>query len=152
MLQAGGQMIAERPWSGQGPGMVETRYPLYRRPDATRRAVPHLHNSYLQIAAERGLPALLAMLLLLALPVTRALRLLRHDGGTGCRRADLHLGMLAALVGFAVAGLFEDNWGDTEVQRLVLLLLVLPYALGDGDAAPAATGAPLPPRGESATG
>ena len=29
-----------------------------------------------------------------------------------------HIG--AALAGFAVAAIFEDNWGDTEVQRLVL--------------------------------
>jgi O-antigen ligase len=133
MASAGAQMIAERPWTGQGPGMVESRYPLYRLPDATRRAVPHLHNAYLQVAAERGLPALLALLLLLALPAARALRLLRVEGGIDGHRADLHLGVFAALVGFAVAGLFEDNWGDTEVQRLVLMLLALPFGLAVGD-------------------
>jgi O-antigen ligase len=132
MVRAGAQMIGERPWWGQGPGMVQVRYPLYRLADATRKTVPHLHNTFLQVAAERGLPALLALLLLLALPAWRTLRLLAREGGLAGRRADLCLGIFAALVGFAVAGLFEDNWGDTEVQRLVLLLLALPYGLGAG--------------------
>jgi hypothetical protein len=36
---------------------------------------------------------------------------------------------VGAIAAFAVAGLFENNWGDVEVQRLVLALLALPYAL-----------------------
>ena len=30
---------------------------------------------------------------------------------------------------WAVAGLFEHNWGDTEVQRVVLAVLALPFCL-----------------------
>jgi hypothetical protein len=37
--------------------------------------------------------------------------------------------VIAALFAFSVAGLFENNWGDTEVQRLALLLLAAPYCL-----------------------
>lgn len=133
MAQAGGSMIRERPLVGQGPDMVELRYPLYRLPEAPRKAVPHLHNGFLQLAAERGLPALAALLLLLALPAARALRAYRREGGRSGPRADLWLGTLGALVAFAVAGLFENNWGDVEVQRLVLVLLAIPYAIGDGD-------------------
>ena len=33
-------------------------YPHYRDPDAVKQLNPHLHNVPLQIAAERGLPAL----------------------------------------------------------------------------------------------
>ena len=46
-------------------------------------------------------------------------------------RRDLYLGMLLALLAFAVAGLFEDNWADTEVQRILLFLLALPFCLPD---------------------
>ena len=130
MARAGGEMIAERPLLGQGPGMVEERYPLYRHPGAWRKTVPHLHNGYLQIAAERGLPALACLLVLLAIPLVRAWRGLRRDPLRSGARADLYLGILAALVGFAVAALFEDSWGDTEVQRLILALMALPFGLG----------------------
>ena len=131
MARAGAEMIAERPLLGQGPGMVEERYPLYRLPEAWRKTVPHLHNGYLQIAAERGLPALVALIALLALPLRRALRGLRADATRSGPRADLYLGIVAALVGFAVAALFEDSWGDTEVQRHTLALMALPFGLGE---------------------
>jgi hypothetical protein len=52
---------------------------------------------------------------------------LRRAGLRGSR-ADLYLGTLLALLAFNVAGLFEYNWGDTEVQRLVLFVLALPFA------------------------
>ena len=132
MARAGAEMIAERPLLGQGPGMVEERYPLYRHPEAWRKTVPHLHNGYLQIAAERGLPALACLLALLAIPLWRAAVGLRRDPERSGTRADLYLGIVAALVGFAVAALFEDSWGDTEVQRVTLALMALPFGLGDG--------------------
>ena len=134
MAQAGWSMIRERPLVGQGPNMVEERYPLYRLPNAWRLSIPHLHDAFLQVAAERGVPALLALLLLLGLPAARALAAYRREGGRGGPRADLWLGVLGALVAFAVAGLFEDNWGDVEVQRLVLVLLAVPYGLVDASA------------------
>jgi O-antigen ligase len=130
MAQAGLAMIRERPLVGQGPDMVEARYPLYRVPHAWRSAVPHLHDAFLEVAAERGLPALAALLLLLGLPAARALAGYRREGGRRGPRADLWLAVVGGLAGFAVAALFEDNWGDIEVQRLVLVLLALPYGLG----------------------
>ena len=59
MLRDGAHMIAAHPLTGVGPNMVERRV---RASTAGRDAVeqinPHLHNVPLQIAAERGLPAL----------------------------------------------------------------------------------------------
>jgi len=130
MAEAGLRMIAERPLLGIGPDQVKLRYPIYRSPTAPRRTVPHLHNAYLQIAAERGLLALAALLALLGGSALAAWRGWRRGGPA----ADVHLGVLAALAAFAVAALFENNWGDTEVQRYVLFLLAAPFAL----AAPAA--------------
>ena len=84
--------------------------------------MPHLHNSYVQLAAERGLPALAAYLATPRLRgAARAWRGFRRERGARHARADLHLGVLAALAAFSIAGLFENNWGDTEVQRMVAL-------------------------------
>lgn len=60
MAEAGLYMISERPFFGIGPGMVKSRYPIYRHPTAPRFSVSHLHNTFLGLAAERGLLALAA--------------------------------------------------------------------------------------------
>lgn len=129
MLEAGLTMVKERPLFGLGPEMVERRYPIYRSPTAPRFEVPHLHNSFLQLAAERGIPTLLAYLAMNLACLRAILRQYRQEGGRQGSRADLYLGCLLALLAFNVAGLFENNWGDTEVQRPALLLFVLPFCL-----------------------
>jgi O-antigen ligase len=129
MADAGLHMIAERPLLGMGPEMVQERYPLYRPPSAPRFQVPHLHNSFLQLGAERGLPALLAYLGMMGLSMTACWRRYRREGGASGPRAALLLGILVALIAFNLAGLFEDNWGDTEVQRPVLFLMAAPFLL-----------------------
>jgi O-antigen ligase len=129
MIDAGLRMVAERPLLGLGPGVVETRYTLYRHPTAPRDRRPHLHNSYLQIAAERGLLSLAAFLALLVASFTQTMRnYWREDRARG-PRADLHLGVAAALVAYTLAAFFEDNWADTEVQRIALFVLALPFCL-----------------------
>ena len=138
MLEAGVRMVAEHPLFGIGPNMVERLYPIYRHTSAARLNVPHLHDSYAQLAAERGLPALASYLALLAVALARARRGYRAErtaDGAGAR-ADLWLGVTAALIAFSIAGLFENNWGDTEVQRVALLLLAAPFCLEIADPAP----------------
>lgn len=129
MIDAGAHMVAERPFLGLGPEMVQERYPLYRPPSAPRFQVPHLHNSFLQLAAERGLPTLLAYLGMMALSMATCWRRYRKEGGAQGPRAELLLGILVALIAFNLAGLFENNWGDTEVQRPVLFLMAAPFLL-----------------------
>ena len=46
----------------------------------------------------------------------------------------LVLGSLAAVATFLVAGLFEYNFGDTEVLLIALALMALPFALVPPDA------------------
>lgn len=134
MLEAGMTMVAERPLFGLGPEMVERRYPIYRAPTAPRFEIPHLHNSFLQLAAERGVPALLAYLAMTWASLRAMYRSYRKEGGSRGPRADLYLGGMLALLAFNVAGLFENNWGDTEVQRPALFLLVMPFCLLAGEA------------------
>ncbi|HEX5759783.1 MAG TPA: O-antigen ligase family protein [Thermoanaerobaculia bacterium] len=129
MAEAGLRMVADRPLFGLGPQMVERLYPIYRTPTAPRNSVPHLHNNLLQIAAERGLPALASYLALMLGSAVVAYRCYRREGGRAGPRADLYLGVMLTLLAFNVAGLFENNWGDTEVQRVVLFVLAVPFCL-----------------------
>jgi len=133
MLEAGLAMIRERPLFGLGPELVERRYAIYRSPAAPRYEVPHLHNNLLELAAERGLPALASYLWLTGASMAAAWRGFRREGGRSGRRADLYVGAMLALLAFNLAGLFENNWGDTEVQRPVLFVLAIPFCLRAGE-------------------
>ena len=136
MTEAGLLMISEKPLFGIGPEMVRQRYPIYRHASAQRQTTPHLHNSFLQIGAENGLPALAAYLWLMGGTALLAFRRFRAEGGWSGGRADLLVGAMLVILGFNLAGMFEDNWADTEVQRLVLFALAVPHCLAGGGERP----------------
>jgi len=123
MLHIGERMIASRPLTGVGPNMVERLYPQYRGPDAVKPVNPHLHNNPLQIAAERGLPALALWLWFLVAVVKDVWK--RFSDG---RHRELGAAALATIAALLAAGFFEYNFGDSEVLMLFLLIVTLPAA------------------------
>jgi hypothetical protein len=139
MWQAGVDMIRDKPVFGQGPGMILSVYPKYRWPDAPNPQTPHLHNNPLQIAAERGLPGLAWWLWLVAVMMGDAYRESRRAGRV---RDWSAVAALAILTGVLVSGLFEYNFGDSEILMFTLLVSAIPYALRRqrGERPDAATG------------
>jgi O-antigen ligase len=134
MLQMGVDIVRDYPVFGVGPEMIGEVYDDYLRPDPVHTYNPHLHNVPMQIAAERGLPALalwLAFILVCARDLFNQLR-------AGPARAIAGAG-LAAIVAMLCAGLFEYNFGDSEFLMLFLCLVTLPFA-----ARLAVTGTPEP--------
>ncbi|MGE3277994.1 MAG: O-antigen ligase family protein [Vicinamibacterales bacterium] len=123
MLQAGVAIVEDHPLAGVGPDMVGRVYPDYRVPDAVQPNNPHLHNVPMQIAAERGLPALALWLWFVVAAGTGLFRLLRRS-----RHRPLAAAGLGALVAMLAAGLFEYNFGDSEFLMLLLVLITLPFA------------------------
>jgi O-antigen ligase len=123
MLRAGAAIIADHPLTGVGPNMVERVYPQYRDPMAVERVVPHLHNVPVQIAAERGLPALAAWAAFVAVAAVDLLKKVRA-GGT----LFLPATALASIAAMITAGFFEYNFGDSEFLMLFLVLITLPFA------------------------
>jgi O-antigen ligase len=123
MVQTGVEMIKDHPLTGVGPNMVERLYTQYRDPQGVQKVNPHLHNVPIQIAAERGLPALavwVAFIGLLAMGVFRIFR--------GGHDRVLAAGALAAIAAMLAAGMFEYNFGDSEFLMLFLVLVTLPFA------------------------
>jgi O-antigen ligase len=123
MMRSGARMIQDDPLTGIGPNMIEAAYPRYRDATAVNENSPHLHNVPLQIAAERGLPALVAWLWFLAVLTRDLWRLSRRSA-----YPSLVGGALAALVSMLAAGFFEYNFGDSEFLMLLLVLVTLPFA------------------------
>ncbi|MGZ8853625.1 MAG: O-antigen ligase family protein, partial [Thermoanaerobaculia bacterium] len=122
MAQAGAEIIKDHPTLGVGPAAVKEIYPLYRKEDAPRFRPPHLHNNVIQLWAERGIVGLAAYVLLVGLFLRECAR-----GWRGPRREFAQAGVAIA-VGLAYAGLFEFNFGDTEVFYLMLELFALVVA------------------------
>src|SRR5215213_2784182 len=77
MLQAGVAIVKDYPLMGVGPNQIERTYPRYRVPDAVKPTNPHLHNVPMQIAAERGLPALIAWLWFVVTAILGLVKLVR---------------------------------------------------------------------------
>jgi O-antigen ligase len=128
MLREGRAMIEDHPLTGVGPNMVQRLYAQYRDPDAVAQVNPHLHNVPMQIAAERGLPALaiwIAFVAVAGIDLWRKLKTSRHR--------FLAAAGLAAIAGMLSAGLFEHNFGDSEFLMLFLVLLTLPFAVDRTD-------------------
>jgi O-antigen ligase len=122
MMKSGLRIIRDDPLTGVGPDMVIQVYPQYRDKSAVNQLNPHLHNVPLQIAAERGLPALGIWIWFV---VTLFMDFLRRRRGA---TASLANAGLACIVAMLTAGLFEYNFGDSEFLMLFLVLITLPYA------------------------
>ena len=129
MLKTGLSLVRAHPVLGIGPGQVKRVYPTAAGPDALRRSTSHLHDTPLQIAVERGIPGLAAWLAIFALFFAHTVRLIRRLPPESADRTMI-VGVQAAIVAFLIAGLFEYNFGDTEVLLLTVALMAWPFALG----------------------
>jgi O-antigen ligase len=131
MMLSGLHMIKDKPLTGVGPDMVIQVYPHYRNKLSVQQRNPHLHNVPLQIAAERGLPAL-AIWCWFVVTLIRDFLARRRSSSL----PSLAAGGLACVVAMLAAGMFEYNFGDSEFLMLFLVLVTLPYA-ADRTPAPA---------------
>lgn len=127
MVDIGVRMVRDHPLFGVGPNRVGEELPIYYRGDNIESFYTgHLHNNFTQIAAERGLLALGALLWFfgrIGLDLGRMSRLkepwARWPAVSG----------LSVLVSFIVMGLFEFNFGDSETFMLLLFLVSIPYGV-----------------------
>jgi putative inorganic carbon (HCO3(-)) transporter len=113
------EMIRAHPWFGVGPGQVRPQFLQYIPADVARPLPPgayiHMHNTYLQFAAERGIPALAALLWLLGRMLADLLRMARKRPADWVPKAAI-----AVTIAVLAAGWYEHNLGNGEVLPLFL--------------------------------
>jgi len=137
------RLIQDNPWFGVGPKSVKYEALRYRGsqefPDWMYQ---HMHNNFLQIAAERGLPGLALWIWFMVRLIWDAWCIYRAAckdtiAGTVQPRAKEALFISTAALGCCMAmltaGLFEYNFGDSEVLILFLFIMSAPYALYHSD-------------------
>jgi O-antigen ligase len=125
MWQTGLRMVREHPWVGVGPDNIPLVYMKYLPPGTTPLYGyhDHLHDNFLQMAAERGLPCLIAWLWFMLALGWHILRT-RHSLSSGRWVADA---AFAAWLAFVAEGFFEFNFGTTPVLMVFLFLMSTPF-------------------------
>lgn len=154
LLRTGLNMIRSHPIMGLGPEQVGPQF-LHYVPSDVPKPLPkgwygHLHDIYLQFAAERGIPALILMLWILvrtAMELHRDAWLRRpirsqlpqavesrhgfhlvEPSRRNLERCILH-GAVAVTLGIMAEGLFEHNLGDSEVLTMFLAVISCGYVV-----------------------
>lgn len=125
MAKMGVLIVRDYPLTGVGPDMIVQVYPTYRSKvsGAVSQLNSHLHNVPLQIAAERGLPAL-AIWLWFVVTLLRDFMRRRQTSAV----PSIATAGIACVAAMLAAGLFEYNFGDSEFLMLFLVVITLPYA------------------------
>ena len=94
--------------------------------DNGRQPIGHMHSNLLQLALERGLPALIVWLILLGVYARMLWQLTRQQASDSDDFSrGLALGALGGTIGFFVSGLVHYNWGDSEVVTIFYFIMGL---------------------------
>ncbi|HVB28942.1 MAG TPA: O-antigen ligase family protein [Terriglobia bacterium] len=133
MWQVGLNMIKAHPWVGVGPNNIPEVYDLYLPKGLAPIAGfhSHLHDNFIQFAAERGLPCLAAWVWLMAALLGYAWKI-RRRAGPGRWMVDA---AIAAWLAFVVEGFFEFNFGTSPVLMVFLFVVSTPFIVERVEAA-----------------
>jgi O-antigen ligase len=133
------RLIKDNPWVGVGPKNVKYEAPRYRGSNSSEYPswmYQHMHDNFLQVAAETGIPGLIIWIWVMAQFVWDALFVYRCagrnqiSGSEGLRKEALMVSStaIASVTALLVAGIVEYNFGDSEVLILFLFTVSAPYA------------------------
>jgi O-antigen ligase len=127
----GARVLASKPRHllvGTGMDSLKRHWREWRMFDGGRQPWGHLHSTPLQIAFERGLPALFVWAAWLFVYARSLLRALRRPTLNAWVERGLLLGALGGLVGFISGGLVHYNFGDSEVVQVFYFIMGLALA------------------------
>jgi len=129
MARTGLRMIEAHPIFGIGPEQIQPQFLAYLPADVAQPLPKgwygHLHNVYLQYAAERGLPALACMLWIIGKMARDFRESLKMSDRSGAH--FIWLGALAVIAAVLAEGFFEYNLGDSEVLTMFLATMTCGY-------------------------
>lgn len=119
LIKSAWLMILDHPWLGSGLGTFRLLYPQYRYADEAGTAGGWVHNDYLQLWQEAGLPMLLLMLGLAAWVAWKGWQTLRSSDGGALQR----MGYLTAIAAILLHALVNFLFFFALVSLLVGLYL-----------------------------
>lgn len=123
MWRDGVRLATEKPRHllvGVGMDSLKKRWPEWGLFDGGNMPMGHFHSTPVQLAAERGLPALMLWIAFLALLARTLWRGLKRS--VNSIQSGIILGGIGGLVGFVTAGMVHYNLGDGEVAMVFYLI------------------------------
>jgi len=127
-MRAGLRLIPQHPLLGVGMDAHKRHWTEWGFPGDY---VTHTHSTPIQIAMDRGLPALGCYLWLMATMFVLVRRTYVQASKAGdSATAGLALGALGALLGFSASSLVNYNFGDSEVLMMLLLMMGMVVVAG----------------------
>ena len=131
LRRIGWEMIKAHPWLGVGPEQVSRQYQDYIRPDMPRPKASeyygHLENDFLQYAAERGIPTLLALLWMIGWALFDFARTLWRLPSDASERWVLQAA-ISVILAVIVSGWYSWNLNNSEVLAMFLAVTGCGYA------------------------
>ena len=113
---------------GVGMDTIKRYAKEWRLFDDGRLPIGHFHSMPLQLLVERGLPALLLWMFVLAVyarSLWAGLRRCLCDPDSDWRQSGIILGCLGGLIGIVASGMVHYNMGDQEVAMVFFLLMAV---------------------------
>jgi O-antigen ligase len=110
---------------GVGMDSIKAHWRAWGLFDNGRLPMGHMHSDYLQIALERGVPTLIAWLILMGMYARMLWQMRRRVPGEDWIERGIVLGALGGLIGFMLSGVVHYNWGDSEVVMIFYLIMGL---------------------------
>jgi len=114
---------------GVGMDSIKSHWREWGMFDGGRIPMGHMHSNFLQIAVERGLPALLLWLAFLFVYARTLWHRIRAGTDVPWMERGILLGTLGGLVGFFISGVVHYNWGDSEVVMVLYFIMGLALAI-----------------------
>ncbi len=134
LRRVGWEMIKAHPLVGVGLERVGPDFERYVPADVPRPLptgyYEHLHNIYYHFAAERGLPALAAILWLFGQALWDFVRALRGTPKQSEARWALH-GAVAVIIALMLGGYFEVDVGHSVVLAMFLAVVACGYVAAE---------------------
>lgn len=114
---------------GIGMDSIKRRWRQWGLFEGGRLPWGHMHSNPLQIALERGVPALILWLIFLGVYARTLWRMARDKLIDHWVERGVVLGALGGLCGFFVSGLVHYNWGDSEVIMIFYCIIGLTISI-----------------------
>ncbi|MEI7905151.1 MAG: HAD-IIIA family hydrolase, partial [Candidatus Firestonebacteria bacterium] len=111
MWKSGVNIIKDHP-AGIGIDNMSLVYPKYMLPEAKEGNTAHLHNNFVQLAAERGIETLLAYFIFIIAFYMVSIKALHKISNLFERY--LVAGIIGVFTVLVVSGIFEYSWGTSQ--------------------------------------
>jgi O-antigen ligase len=139
MWEDGLRLVRQHPWFGVGMETVRVHYrEWYIRGFLKYHVQSHFHSTFLQIAVERGIPALLAWLWFCGAYLVFLLRLIPRLRTKSRLACGVAVGVLAGFVAFTFTSFFHYNIGEESLAMIFFFYFGLAVALDRMAATPGA--------------